>query len=151
MPRREGRPSKLTPERRKALVDAIAAGSYYEPACRANGIPYATFRAWFNKGEVQQSGNYHEFYEDVLRAEAQAELRLVAQWQLAMPANPQEIKHFLARRYPERWANKEKVEQSGSIEHVIKVVYADEGNRAPGALEAPASATNGVHALPGQT
>mgnify|MGYP001491951708 CR=1 FL=1 len=40
--KRIGRPSKLTPEVKKRLIDAIKAGNYIEPACRFAGIAPAT-------------------------------------------------------------------------------------------------------------
>lgn len=65
--RRVGRPSKLTPEVKKRLIDAIKAGNYYEPACRFAGIDYSTFRKWMQKGEQAKSGQYFEFFEEVTR------------------------------------------------------------------------------------
>ena len=102
-----GRPSKLTPSVKKRLIDAISAGNYYEPACAYAGIHYATFRAWMVKGEEQKTGQYYEFYEEVNAAVAQAEVRIVAIWQQQIPEDWHAARDFLARRHPERWANKD--------------------------------------------
>ena len=115
--RRVGRPSKLTPEVKKRLIDAIKAGNYYEPACKFAGIDYSTFRKWMQKGEQAKSGQYFEFFEEVTRAEAEAEARMVAQWQSQIPQEWRAARDFLARRYPERWAQKDKIdlEHSGEV------------------------------------
>ena len=102
-----GRPSKLTTAVKKKLIDAIAAGNYYEAACRYAGITFSTFRNWMNTGETAKTGQYLEFFDAVNEAEAQAEVRVVALWQQAIPGNPAAARDFLARRYPGRWGPKE--------------------------------------------
>jgi len=106
------RPSKLTPEITKRLIEAIRAGNYYEAACAYAGIGYSTFRAWMIKGEKAKSGKYREFMEAIKKAEYEAEARLVAQWQKHMPENWQAIATFLERRYPERWGKRVDVKQN---------------------------------------
>jgi transposase len=104
-----GRPSKLTPELQKKLVDAIKAGNYFETACGFCGIDYSTFRKWMVKGEKAKSGVYFDFFHAIKKAEAQAEYRMVALWQQAIPEDWRSAKDFLERRYPERWGRKEQL------------------------------------------
>jgi transposase len=118
-----GRPSKLTPEIRKKLLDAIKAGNYYETACSYAGINYMTFRNWMKKGQQAKSGNYFEFFELVTRAESEAEARMVAQWQAQIPQDWRAARDFLARRHPERWAQQEKID----LEHSGEVIQKHEG------------------------
>ena len=106
-----GRPTKLTSEVQARLVQAIEAGNYYEAACGYAGITYTTFRNWMIKGENAKSGKYHEFFDAITRAEAVAEVRMVAQWQQHMPEDYRAIRDFLERRFPERWGRKDKVQQ----------------------------------------
>ena len=106
-----GRPSKLTPEVTKRLTEAIRAGNYYEAACGYAGIHYSTFRKWMIKGEKAKSGKYREFFEAVTRAEYEAEVRMVAQWQKHMPEDYRAIRDFLERRYPDRWGRRLDVRQ----------------------------------------
>lgn len=117
MAKSKGRPSKLTPETRKRLFDAIKAGCYYDVACRYAGISYATFRNWINKGEKSKSGEFFDFLEALKQAEAEAEVRMVMLWQSKMPEDWKAARDFLARRYPERWAQKDKIdlEHSGEV------------------------------------
>jgi transposase len=106
-----GRPSKLTPEVTKRLTEAIRAGNYYEAACGYAGIHYSTFRKWMQKGETAKSGKFKEFFDAVTRAEYEAEVRMVAQWQKQMPEDYRAIRDFLERRYPERWGRRVDVKQ----------------------------------------
>ena len=45
-----GRPSKFLSVKDK-IIEAIRRGNYYEPACKAAGIDYSTFRDWMKKAE----------------------------------------------------------------------------------------------------
>lgn len=112
-----GRPSKFTPETKKKLLDAIRMGNYREPSCNYAGISVSTFYAWLQKGRRQKKGQFVEFLEAVTRAEAEAEVRMVAQWQAQIPKDWRAARDFLARRFPERWGSKArmKVDHSGEI------------------------------------
>ena len=112
-----GRQTKLTPELREKFCQVIAAGNYYEPACGYVGIDYSTFWRWMEKGEAQAAANttgqYRDFREAVLKAEAQAEVRAISLWQAAMPDSWQAARDFVARRYSNRWGDKLDVTSKG--------------------------------------
>jgi transposase len=110
-----GRPTKLTPEVQSRIVEAIQAGNYYEAACGYAGVHYATFRRWIQRGEKAKSGRYREFYEAVTRAETNAEVRMVAQWQKHMPEDYRAIRDFLERRHPQRWGKRMEVDHTGEV------------------------------------
>jgi len=118
-----GRPSKLTEELKANLTKVIAAGNYYQAACDYVGISYSIFREWIVKGEQAKSGKYFDFSEAVKKAEAQAEIRMVQEWQKQMPENWQAIATFMERRYPYRWGrqDKNKVELTGKDGGAIKI------------------------------
>ena len=121
------RPSKLTPEIQKKIIEAVKAGNYYEAACAYAGVSYSTLRGWIVKGEKAKSGKYLKFLEAVRQAEAEAEARIVLQWQKAMPEDWRAAQAFLERRYPERWGKKEtQVFEGGDKDKPIKVKV--EGN-----------------------
>ena len=105
-----GRPSKFTPETKEKLLFAIRMGNYREPSCSCAGISVSTFYAWLYKGKKQKKGEFVEFLEAVTRAEAEAELRMIAQWQAQIPSDWRAARDFLARRFPERWGLKARVE-----------------------------------------
>jgi len=120
-----GRPTKLTDDTIQKLETTIAAGNYYEAACRFAGISYTLFREWIKAGQEVRDGKrkrtqknlkFLEFLEVMERAGAKAEIRMVANWQMHVPTNWQAARDFLERRYPERWGKKSRVE---SIEKYI--------------------------------
>jgi hypothetical protein len=118
-----GRPTKLTPEVQKRLCDAIAAGNYREAACSYAGIDKATFSRWIARGEQAKTGPFCDFCNAVQKAEADAEVAIVAQWQQHMPENWQACRDFLARRFPERWGPQDKhdLRHSGTLGHSLAI------------------------------
>ena len=68
------RPTKLTPETSKAIVDALAVGATYRDAAESAGVAYQTFLNWMQAGEAAKRGIYFEFFDQVRRAEAAARL-----------------------------------------------------------------------------
>ena len=91
------------------------AGNYYEPACAMRGLIIPPFASGC-KGD-RRSRPIFRVFEEVKRAEAEAEARMVAQWQAQVPNDWKAARDFLARRYPERWAQKERIdlEHSGEV------------------------------------
>lgn len=67
-----GRKTKLTAETQQMIVSYIRAGAYSWVAAEAAGIGKSTFYRWMERGEAASSGLYHEFYEAVREARAQA-------------------------------------------------------------------------------
>lgn len=70
-----GRPSKFTPERRTAIIDAISHRIPYEMAAEANGISGSTLYEWLKTGKDQIDqgieSDYTMFSESLKRAEMQ--------------------------------------------------------------------------------
>lgn len=68
-----GRPSKFTPERRSAIVDAISHRIPYEYAAEANGICEETLYDWLRTAKKHRNeginSDYTQFSEDIKRAE----------------------------------------------------------------------------------
>lgn len=120
-----GRPTKLTPEVQKKIVDAIRAGNYKEVAARYAGIGETTFYEWLKKGGQCKNGVYTEFQKAVKNAEAEAEVRDVALIEMAAKENWTAAAWRLERRHPDRWGRKEhhEVTGEGGKAITIKVVY----------------------------
>lgn len=57
---------------------------------------------------------YVAFAEAIREAEAEVEVRMVAQWQTQMLEDWRAIQMFMERRYPERWGRKERQEHVGA-------------------------------------
>ena len=72
-----GRPSKIT-EAAPKILTALRAGNTRRNSAAYAGIPEGTFYQWMAKGEAQATGQYREFREGVVKAEADAEAGCVA-------------------------------------------------------------------------
>lgn len=115
------RPTKLTPAVQQRIVSAVAAGNYYEAACVYGGVDYRTFLRWMQRGEKAKSSIYGQFCQTVREAEAEAEVRMVAQWQQQIPENWPAARDFLARRFPDRWGPKERHIVEGDAERPLTI------------------------------
>jgi transposase len=88
-----GKPSKLTPEVQKRIVDAIQLGSTYELAAQYGGIVYETFRVWMDK--------YPAFSAAVKEAEGKAAVQWLAKIEKAANDGAWQAAAWkLERRYP---------------------------------------------------
>jgi hypothetical protein len=75
------------------------------------------------RGESARSGIYREFYEEVLRAEAEAEVHAVAVIRKKMPDEWRAAAHYLERRFPDRWRRRESIEHEGTQRLVVKTEH----------------------------
>lgn len=101
-----GRPSKFTPERRAAIVDAIRNRIPYEYAAEANGICEATLYIWLDQAKTHQAqgidSEYTIFLEDIKRAEMQR-MREHSDMIAAKPERWQADAWLLERRWPKHY------------------------------------------------
>lgn len=121
---RGGRPTKLTEETQKQIIGLLQEGNYIETACRACGITKESFYTWLEKGQgvetvtpdgtvvIYDNPTYRIFREKALQAIALSEVALVHNarkgldgWQASMT--------ILERRFPQRWARRERTEVTG--------------------------------------
>lgn len=108
-PARPGPPSVFGPPVTKRILAALAEGNYRSAAAKHGGISYETLRQWIRRGEAGEEP-FAKFVADVLEAEANAEVEAVGEMRRAEP------KEWLARRYPNRWAKKENLRASITLE-----------------------------------
>jgi hypothetical protein len=108
------RPTKLSPEVHQRIVAAIRAGNYAGPAARSAGVSEATFYRWMEGGRKQKRGIYRDFYDDVERAKADAEVEAVAYVRKAMPKDWRACMSYLERRNPDRWRRRDSHEHTGA-------------------------------------
>ena len=73
-----GRPSKLTPERKKRIIDSIRIGGSLEGAAEVAGIHRSTFYNWMDRGKNAKKGEYRDFFDTVTVAKAEAEMILIS-------------------------------------------------------------------------
>jgi transposase len=98
-----GRPSKFTPERRDAIIDAIRNRIPYEYAAEANGICEETLYEWLRIAKSHRSQNidseYTQFSEAIKRAEM-TRMREHSDIISARPERWQADAWLLERRWP---------------------------------------------------
>lgn len=98
------RPTKLTPDVQKRLVDAVQYGATYEFACLYGGIGYSTFREWMLHGESDEADGrdtpFTEFLEAIKRAEGTAVVKWLLLIETAAEEHWQAAAWKLERRYP---------------------------------------------------
>ena len=90
------RPSKLTLDIQKRIGDNIALGLTYSLAAEPVGITYKTFNVWLKKGQTEKSGKYYQFYNHILKRNADAEA-----------GNCQVCMWILERRFSEDFGRRE--------------------------------------------
>lgn len=109
-----GRPSKFTPERRSAIIDAISHRIPYEFAAEANGICEATLYEWIRTGHVHQAENndseYARFSQDIKKAESlkiRHHMDIIAE----RPERWQADAWLLERRWPKHYGANSQVNE----------------------------------------
>jgi len=102
--KKNGRPSKLTPKLRKEIVSLIKAGCFIEMTCALVGINKSTYYAWMKRGkESKRRTHLRTFYDEVTRAHAICELRMVKIISKAAEEDWRASAWFLERKFPQRW------------------------------------------------
>ncbi len=130
-----GRPSKFTPEVIAELERNISDGLPYEVACKLSGIAYSTYRNWVIAAEGKDADpDLLDFLERVRRAETRAEATLIARWLKKTDDDWRACRDYLARRWPERWASRDRMgvtgPQGGEIPHKVTFII-PHNNRDP--------------------
>lgn len=100
------RPTKLTPETEKAIIDAVLHGATYKDAAEAAGIWYETFNRWMQVGQAAKAGRFNEFYQSIRQAEAQCRLNMTRVIQSAAAKGDwKAAEAYLKRRDRENWGD----------------------------------------------
>lgn len=109
----KGRPTLLTPEVAKAILDAVREGNYKATACAAAGVTRQTLHNWETWG-AEGREPYSDFFDALQRAEAESEMAMLAEIRTAQPAVVQSHgadvwqarAWVMERRWPKKWAQK---------------------------------------------
>jgi hypothetical protein len=109
-----GRPTKLTPELAKRILDSIRAGNYLETSAAFAGISKVTLFEWLKRGHTQKTGIHRDFLRSVEKALAEAEVRDVLIITQAAQKAWQAAAWRLERKFPARWGRKPEVGSTGS-------------------------------------
>ncbi|MGG3737207.1 hypothetical protein [Aeribacillus pallidus] len=119
-----GRPSKLTPEIQKKIIDAVRAGNYMETAAAYAGISKDTLYRWLKQGARAKSGKYKAFHDAIEKALAEAEVRDVMIIANAATSDWKAAAWRLERKFPDKWGRKEKL--SADLNHSGQVTKREE-------------------------
>lgn len=103
------RKSKLTPKRRKLIVEAIKDGNTNETAARLAGISEATLYNWLAKGRDEENGDYRKLLEEVEAAEAEAMAFMVDKVKQAAYEDWRAAAWYLERRRPADFGRRDRV------------------------------------------
>lgn len=122
-----GRPSEFD-EASPKLIAFIRMGNTYECSAGCSRISYHTFNNWMRQGKDDEekcltNSKFFKFLADVRQAEMEAEEETVRSWRSLIPENWQAARDFLARRNPEKWGSKDRVDLTSNGETVGKPVF----------------------------
>lgn len=106
------RPSKLTPARETAILNALRAGYTRTAAAEANRIPRERLSRWIASNVT--------FRHAVLEAEAAAEVRMTATVRRAGEKDWKAALAWLERRRPDDWARQDRIEIIGSVRELAR-------------------------------
>jgi len=113
---RIGRPSKLVPETRKRVIEAIRAGVPFRHAAALGDIGESTFYRWMERGEAEESGGYREFREAVMRAKTEGMVaRVLMVHRAAMKGDWRAAMALLRHDDPEYFADRHRHDHSGKV------------------------------------
>jgi hypothetical protein len=104
-----GRPSKLTPEKQKDLVDLIGEGNTIETACALVNLNPDTFYTWMKRG-WKPNTVFSEFAEAIRKARAAAESWHVANIKKHADKSWAASAWHLERSNPDKWALRRSIE-----------------------------------------
>ena len=89
------------------ILDKVREGNYLTVAARYAGVDSNTIMTYLKKGKEGVNKLYYAFYEDMCKAEAEAEVNRINQLNEHAKEDWRAGLELLARRYPERWAKKD--------------------------------------------
>ena len=128
-----GRPSKLTPKRKKAILAALRAGLSRQGAAAKAGITYRTFAYWMAKGaELSEKPSppddlaFFQFFQAVNKAEASFEakcIRSIERFTSGPNAEWRAAAFLLERRFRDVWGKLVRQEHSGPGGGAIPISY----------------------------
>lgn len=120
-----GRPSKFTPENRKRILAAVRMGVPVSLAPLSAGVAYHTMRAWLIQGEKATSGEYHDFFIAMKKAEGQAVEGRFREIKAAAKKDWRAAYALLRLRYPKLFGNlaaKQEVTERLTYEDAIRQI-----------------------------
>lgn len=110
-----GQNTKLTDELAQALCGYLRQGHYRQTAAQLVGIHPTTLSDWMGK----EREPYLSLQAAVREAEAEAERIQLAK--ITDSPDPADAKWYLARKFPDKWAETRRVDVSGRLDMGVKL------------------------------
>lgn len=116
---------KLTPKLIRGICEQVEQGVHAEVAAKVLGIPEEVWTRWEKDYRVKKSkSKYAPLYAAISKSEGIGERCLVDLCRHHSMYDPNSAFRFIGLRYPERWAEKQKVELSSPGSNSIEVTSA---------------------------
>ena len=128
-PPRNGQPPVIAdPAVRERILECVRAGNFPSTAARIAGVGYTTYRYWLGYGQAGVNRLYYDFWQEVRKAEAEAEANRLAEVTAQIPKDWRAGMEILGRRWPERWAKRDvnytKIKMEGEVNHNVRSDFA---------------------------
>ena len=149
-----GRPTKLNPEVQEKICNAIKLGCTVENAATIAGVHRTSLMNWLKRGVNAKTGRYFSFFIALKEAKAHSEAALLTQIRTAAQKEWTAAAWILERRFPERYAKKDKIDIT--VQRLVEDLVAkvnpeledvfdelDTGDGAPGSTGRPAIGEGG--------
>jgi len=125
MPRVRRRDNKeKNKEIQEKIVQYLREGMSREGAANKAGISKVTFYKLLERAKYSNKGTEaREFYEAVIRAEAEVEAEMVERWKAKTDQDWKAAMHYLARRFPDRWSASRKEEAPKEKAGIKRIIF----------------------------
>jgi hypothetical protein len=129
-------PTKFKAEVRQKIIQALSVGASRRTAAAIAGVDHEQIRRWMDKGKNSAEGTaYHEFYIDVISAEASPRMRALGVIYKELPDNPGLAWKFVERREPGYEAPIAAIQQPQATPVVVHLSFHDGSALTPSVVE----------------
>jgi len=116
-----GRPTKLTDDVQKQIIQVIEMGNYIETAAAYAGVSKDALYKWLRKGREAKKGKYYGFVNAIEKALAESEVRDVLNVTSAASVSWQASAWRLERKFPDRWGRRDVIQHTGPEGGAIQI------------------------------
>lgn len=106
------RPTKLTPDIQKKIVELIEEGQFAEIAANCVGISERTFYNCLKRGKNEEHGPFFQFFQAIEQASAKSEVEALDIIWIASERDWRAAAWYLERRFPKKWGKRQRNEVS---------------------------------------
>ena len=97
------------------IIKLVKSGASFKDACEYLGIHESTLYRWKQEGRTASRGKYKEFFDRIVRAEAESKIRKIGVVEKACIDDPKLALELLARKYPKEWGRKQQIDMTTEI------------------------------------